>query len=172
MQKTNSVYGSQELHIEKLDILNAEGTSTRSFVTGETIRFQIRLNALQRVERFVAVVCIMARSGKVITQLFCKSEDVGIRGLEGETTLEAALSPMRIGEGEYMVSIGAYKQCDLSRMAEEAAYCVADRSLFFKVQQPFGIRKALGEMLQPCDWRCGEEHCRFDGTTIHSEDTL
>ncbi|HJA24796.1 MAG TPA: ABC transporter ATP-binding protein [Candidatus Fournierella merdigallinarum] len=172
MQKTNSVYGSQELHIEKLDILNAEGTSTRSFVTGETIRFQIRLNALQRVERFVAVVCIMARSGKVITQLFCKSEDVGIRGLEGETTLEALLSPMRIGEGEYMVSIGIFKQCNMSRLAEEPSFCVADRSLFFKVQQPFGVRKSLGEMLHACTWACGNTHWQFDGTTFKSEDTL
>ena len=171
MRKTNSVYGSQELRIENLDILNSEGTSCRSFVTGESLNFQIDLNAVQLVQHFVAVVCIMARSGKVITQLFCKSEDLGIQMLQGATTLKATLSPMRIGEGEYMVSIGLFKECDVSRAAEEPSYCVADRALFSKVQQPFGVRKALGGMLQECEWGCGDIHCRFDGTTLTSKET-
>ena len=173
MQKTNSVYGSQELRIEHQDILDASGKSTRFFVTGGTLRFQIQLTAVQAtVERFVIVVCIMTRSGKVVTQLFCRSEDLGVTRVKDSLTIEAHLSPLRLGEGEYMASIGVFKECHMSCAAEEPSYCVADRSLFFKVEQPFGINKALGMTLLPCDWTCGGAHHTFDGTTLRGEGLL
>lgn len=174
MQQTNSVYGSQELRIESQDIVNEDGTSTRCFSTGETMRFQIHLTAHTRVEQFIAVVCIMTRGGKTVTQLFCKSEDLGIPYLEEHSsiTVEACLAPLRIGEGDYMASIGIFKQCNLSRVAEEPSFCVSDRSLFFKIEQPFGVKKDLGMMLHECDWACGDHHHVFDGATLESEDTL
>ena len=174
MQQTNSVYGSQELRIETQDILNAEGRSTRCFTTGSTMRFRIQLAARRTVNSFVAVVCVMTRGGKPVTQLFCKSEDLGITEIpeNSSVTVEARLSPLRIGEGEYMASIGIFKQCHLSRAAEEPSYCVSDRSLFFKVEQPFGVKKGLGLLLHPCDWVCADTHHMFDGTTLKSEDTL
>lgn len=170
MKKSNSVYGSQELVIKKLDIVNAEGKSSRNFETGESLRFQIHLKANQSVSAFVVVVCIMTRTGKVATQVFCNSKDIGITSLEGEGMIEACFSPLRIGEGEYMVSIGVFKQCDMSRNAEEPSYCVADRSLFFKVEQPFGIRKSLGSVLHTCDWKCGKASHQFDGAMLKKED--
>ena len=174
MQQTNSVYGSQELLIEAQDILDGNGRSTRCFTTGSAMRFCIQLSARKAVDSFVAVVCVMTRGGKPVTQLFCKSEDLGITGIpeNGRVTVEARLSPLRIGEGEYMASIGIFKQCHLSRAAEEPSYCVSDRSLFFKIEQPFGVKKGLGQMLHACDWVCGETHHTFDGTTLKSEDTL
>ena len=138
------------------------------------MRFCIQLSARKAVDSFVAVVCVMTRGGKPVTQLFCKSEDLGITGIpeNGRVTVEARLSPLRIGEGEYMASIGIFKQCHLSRAAEEPSYCVSDRSLFFKIEQPFGVKKGLGQMLHACDWVCGDTHHTFDGTTLKSEDTL
>ncbi|MFR3920615.1 MAG: Wzt carbohydrate-binding domain-containing protein [Dysosmobacter welbionis] len=145
MQQTNSVYGSQELRIEAQDILDGTGKSVRCFTTGDTLRFQIQLAAHKAVRHFVAVVCIMTRSGKTVTQLFCTSEDLGISSIpeNGHVTIGAELSPLRIGEGEYMVSIGIFKQCTMSKAAEEPSYCVSDRALFFKVEQPFGVKKGL-----------------------------
>lgn len=170
MKKSNSVYGSQEMVIEKLDIQNASGKSSRSFITGESLRFQIYLKANQRIPSFVLVVCIMTRSGKVAAQVFCKSEDIGIADLEGEGMIEACFSPLRIGEGEYMASVGVFKQCDMARNAEEPSYCVADRSLFFKVEQPFGIRKSLGSVLHACDWKYNTASYLFDGAMLKKED--
>ena len=160
MQQTNSVYGSQELRIEAQDILDGTGKSVRCFTTGDTLRFQIQLAAHKAVRHFVAVVCIMTRSGKTVTQLFCTSEDLGISSIpeNGHVTIGAELSPLRIGEGEYMVSIGIFKQCTMSKAAEEPSYCVSDRALFFKVEQPFGVKKGLGDLLHPCNWSCGAVH--------------
>ena len=114
----------------------------------------------------------MTRSGKTVTQLFCTSEDLGISSIpeNGHVTIGAELSPLRIGEGEYMVSIGIFKQCTMSKAAEEPSYCVSDRALFFKVEQPFGVKKGLGDLLHPCDWSCGAVHHVFDGTALKSEE--
>ena len=49
---------------------------------------------------------------------------------------------------------------------------MSDRSLFFKIEQPFGVKKDLGMMLHECDWACGDHHHVFDGATLESEDTL
>lgn len=167
--KTNSAYGSLKVVIQHMDILNAAGKSVRVFTTGEALRFQIEIAARERVDSFVAVICVMTRSGKTVTQLFCDSEKLGIVSFEGETVIEACLSPLRIGEGEYMVSIGLFCSCNMSIAAEEPSYFVADRALFFKVEQPFGFRKGLGNFLHICDWSCGAVHCLFDGTNLTNE---
>ena len=164
LKKTNSLYGSLKMVIDNLDIFDGRGKSSRVFITGDTLRFQIRAHTVQPVLSFVAVVCVMTRDGKVATQVFCPSESIGIEALNGEIVLDACLCPLRLGAGEYMVSIGIFDQCDMSRFAEESAYCVADRALFFKVEQPFGIRKSMGMMLHTCDWSCGQVHYVFDGT--------
>lgn len=166
LKATNSVYGTQQLVIEHMDILNAEGKSSRAFFTGDELRFQIQAKANSPLPSFVAVVCIMTRDGKPVTQSFCRSEALGFDGVNGAFTLEASFSPLRLGEGEYMVSIGFFETCDMSRFAEEKSYCVADRALFFKVEQPFGVRKYLGSFLHDCQWSSGETQFRFDGVEL------
>lgn len=89
-----------------------------------------------------------------------------MRNSKGTVTIEACLSPLRIGAGDYMASIGVFKSCDMSRNAEEESYVVADRALFFKVEQPLLVRKALGDLLHPCKWRYNNESFLFDGTKL------
>lgn len=168
LRKSNSIYGSDEgiVDIKNLDIIDASDRSARVFFTGASMRFRIQLNLHQPIESFVAVVCIMSTSGKTVTQAFCKSEDLGMRNPKGTVTIEACLSPLRIGAGDYMASIGVFKSCDMSRNAEEESYVVADRALFFKVEQPLLVRKALGDLLHPCKWRYNNESFLFDGTKL------
>jgi len=168
LQKTNSVYGTQQLVIEKMDILNADGESSRVFVTGDAARFRIHIGVRRPVSSFIGVVCIMTRDGKAVTQVFCRSEELGIDKVDRPIVLDASFAPLRLGEGDYMVSVGLFQTCDFSRAAEEKSYCVADRALFFKVQQPFGIRKYLGTFLHACEWSAGEETSRFDGVDLKS----
>lgn len=170
LKKTNSLYGSLKMVIDNLDILDGRGKSSRVFTTGDTLCFQIKVRAVQPVLSFVAVVCVMTREGKVVTQVFCPSESIGIKAPNGQITIGACLSPLRLGAGEYMASIGIFDQCDMSRFEEESAYCVADRALFFKVEQPFGIRKSMGMLLHACDWSCGQAHYVFDGTVYKSKE--
>ena len=68
-----------------------------------------------------------------------------------------------------MVSIGFFETCDFSRAAEEKSYCVADRALFFKVEQPFGVRKYLGSFLHDCQWSSEGAQHRFDGVELRAE---
>ncbi len=168
LQKNNSVYGSGEsrIGIEKLDILDEDGKSVRTFLTGGTMRFHIRLLLREATESFFLVVCIMNLNGKPVTQVFCKSEDLDVSNQIGGITIEACLSPVRLGAGDYMASVGIYKTCSMSRYEEEEAYIVVDRALFFKVEQPFMIRKSLGSVLHVCEWRWGEKTYVFDGTNL------
>ncbi len=168
LRKSNSIYGSDEgiVNIKNLDIFDADGRSIRCFFTGGTICFQIQLFLRRAIESFVVVVCIMSTSGKTVTQAFCRSEDLGIIQQEGDVTIKACLSPLRIGAGDYMASIGVFKSCDMSRNAEEESYVVADRALFFKVEQPMLVRKTLGDLLHTCEWRFKDVSVIFDGTTL------
>lgn len=169
LKATNSVYGTQQLVIEHMDILNAENKSARVFFTGDELRFRIEVRVNKPLPSFVGVVCIMTRDGKAVTQSFCRSGELGFDGVDKSFTLEASFSPLRLGEGEYMVSIGFFETCDFSRAAEEKSYCVADRALFFKVEQPFGVRKYLGSFLHDCQWSSGEAQYRFDGVDLKAE---
>ena len=168
LKETNSLYGSQELIIEKMDILDTNGESCRVFTTGSNVCFRIEIGVAKRIPSFVGVVCIMTRDGKAVSQVFCRTEDLGLKEIAASMTLNASFSPLRLGEGDYMVSVGLFKTCDFSRVSEEKAYCVADRALFFKVRQPFGVRKYLGAYLQACEWSSGQAHNRFDGVEMKS----
>ncbi|MCI8442143.1 MAG: ABC transporter ATP-binding protein [Provencibacterium sp.] len=166
MLETDSIYGSQDLIITQVDLLDAQGKSRRVFTLGEELVFVIQLCPRAVIPRFTLVVDIMTRAGKVVGQSFCESEELGLRGVSQAFSVSAEFSPLRFGEDEYMVSIGVFKECDYTTQAENESYCVADRAIFFSVKQPPEIKKSMGSFAHPCRWRCGERTYLFDAAGL------
>ncbi|CAM4219266.1 hypothetical protein TAEQ797_00045 [Taylorella equigenitalis] len=58
------------------------------------------------------------------------------------------LDKIRIGRGEYLISVGVFHDVDLSNPVEQKTYCLHDRKYKFKIEQPFGINMDLGLVSQ------------------------
>ncbi|AQS60359.1 ABC transporter ATP-binding protein [Desulforamulus ferrireducens] len=163
-KENNSIYGTQEVIVKSVDILDKNNTSKRLFFIGEDLRFKIDLYAKEKIRFFVLVISILSTEGKPIGQVYCKSSDLGINEIVGSETIYAAYQPLRIGSGEYMVSIGVFKHYDLNVERENESYCVVDRAVFFKVTQPESIKKGLGAFAHSCTWQYKDIYLTYDPT--------
>lgn len=166
MMKENSIYGTQELIIKNIDISDGRNMSKRVFVMGESMTFKMVLSPKGIIPRFTLVVDIMTRAGKVVSQVFCESEALGLDNLNRDVEISATYDPVRLGEDEYMVSIGVFKYCDYASENENEAYCVADRAVFFNIKQPDRIKKSMGAFAHPCIWTHGTNSATFDAVKL------
>lgn len=166
MMKENSIYGTQELIIKNIDICDKRNMSKRVFTMGESMSFKMTLSPNGEIPRFTMVVDIMTRAGKVVNQVFCESESLGLNNMSQEVEICATYDPIRLGEDEYMVSIGAFKYCDYASENENESYCVADRAVFFNVKQPERIKKSMGAFAHACTWSCSTKSVTFDAVKL------
>ena len=162
-----SIYGSQELRITDVHLRGAQGREQRSFETGGLMQFHMRLQALQPIASFVVVLCIYQRDGRPGTQLFATSEQLGLHNLHGETEIMMQINPLRLGEGEYMVSVACFKEYTLTTARENDAYMVLDRAILFNVSQPYGMAKSIGGFAQPVTWRVADHCYDYDPALAH-----
>ena len=163
MREDNSIYGTEEMTVDSMDLFDASGKSRRVFFAGESMRFEINVTAHQPIREFCAVLCIMTTTGHVVSQFFCPSDRLGLSPVEGSHTISVELGPMRFGPEEYMVSVGLFKTCNFASENEEPSYCVADRALMFHVKKPEQFNKSLGAFITPCVWESGAHRAVFDG---------
>jgi homopolymeric O-antigen transport system ATP-binding protein len=163
--QSNSVYGSGELIVQSIDILNNAGESARVFEVGDSLTFRLELKAFVPVEEFVAVICIYFADTRAASQVFCPSARLGLQGFLGRTFIEVEFDPLRLGADEYIASIGLFKSCDPTTAREEPSYCVIDRAVNFKVYQPEGMAKSLGSFAHTVTWKAGRYRHVYDGAS-------
>ena len=130
------------------------------------MQFKITLSPQTPIDRFTIVIDIMTRTGKVISQVFCESEDLEIVDINSDLEIRASYNPIRFGEDEYMVSIGVFKYCNYASESENEAYCVVDRAVFFKIQQKEQIKKSMGAFAHPCIWSYRDKQRVFDAVKL------
>ncbi|SFD26383.1 ABC transporter ATP-binding protein [Clostridium uliginosum] len=170
MKNDNSIYGSEEIIIEFVDIFDENGKSKRVFTMGEEMTFCLNMKKTGNVERFTVVIDILTKTGKVISQVFCESEDLEIKNIQNKFIIKAKYAPIRLGEDEYMVSIGIFKNCDYTSELENESYCVVDRTVFFNVKQPDNVKKSLGAFAHECQWSYGGNEVIFDAANLRGCD--
>lgn len=157
-----SIYGTKEIIVEYVDLLDADKKSKRVFFVGETLEFKISLISNKKVSKFFVVASILTVDGRPASQAFCDSSKLGLVDFEGEAVITLQYSPLRFGPGEYIVSLGLFKEYDLSTERENESYCVVDRAVFFKVVQPESIKKVLGAFSHSVIWQCGDKKNLYD----------
>ncbi len=163
---SNSIYGNQQMIIESVDVVDLYNESKRVFAMGETMKFTINISPKEKIDNFTLVVNILTNTGKCAAQVFCKSEDLNLNDIDKDFIVNANFSPLRLGEGEYMVSVGIFKYCDLNDEAENEAYCIVDRAVFINVKQKETIKKCMGNFAHECKWEYGEKYFYFDATKL------
>jgi lipopolysaccharide transport system ATP-binding protein len=166
-QESNSIYGTQEVVVKSVDLLLDAEKSSRVFELGNTMNMRIELESKTLIKHFVLVVCIYFRDTRAATQLFCTSDKLGLKSLLGREVVDVIFEPLRLGEGEYVASIGVFKKCDFSSAAENEAYCVVDRAVMFKVYQPSGMAKSLGSFAHQVRWITGSSAVDYDPAIEH-----
>lgn len=141
-----SLYGTQEIIVDSYDIVDKYGKSSRTFIMGDQWLFNIKAHKKYGsiVDRFDFILCILKSDGTCATQTFISSEELGISQDEVEFSIQAKLDPLRLGAGEYMLSIGFFKKCNFYSDAEDEAFLVIDRSIPFKIFQSDKMYKSLG----------------------------
>lgn len=161
--KSNSIYGSLELIINNIDILDSKNQSRRVFFIGEKMVFRFEIESkTETISKFVLCASILTSTGKPVGQVICDSEELGLNNFKGRKTIKLQFNPCRFGQDEYMVSFGVFKEYDLNTEKENEAYCVVDRAVFFKVLQPENMKKGIGAFAHSCTWIQGENYVHYD----------
>ncbi|MFN7097719.1 MAG: hypothetical protein ACK4PR_09215, partial [Gammaproteobacteria bacterium] len=74
----------------------------------------------------------------------------------------------RLGAGEYIVSVGLFKEMNMLSSMENQSYCVLDRAVCFKVTQGDEIYKNLGNFAHPVMWSQKETNWHYDPLDIET----
>ncbi len=161
----NSIYGSLELAINNVDILDGNNKSRRVFYTGEKMVFRFDIESkVQIINDFVICASILTSTGKPAGQVICGSSELGLGYFKGRKEVELLFDPCRFGQDEYMVSLGIFKEYDLTTEKENDSYCVVDRAIFFKVLQPENMKKGIGAFAHSCTWKHGDNFVVYDAS--------
>lgn len=157
-----SIYGSGELKLVDVMLSGIGGHDKRIFETGENVRFDMTLESTAVIPSFTLVLCVYLRDGRPGMQVHVSSRDLGLDDFSGTMQVSVLLGPLRLGAGEYMVSLAAFKSYNLTTPREDPAYMVLDRAFFFNVVQPHRMQKSIGGFAQPVIWSAGGLEYHYD----------
>lgn len=170
LKAENSIYGDGKIRLERVDLVDETGESSRVFTALHEMTFKMEIKMTQQIKSFVLTIAIMTTDGKAITQVFCPSDKLEIDFKENTIEMDACFSPLKIGEGEYMASVGLYKKCVLTNQAEDESYCVVDRAVFFKIVQPECMQKKLGMVIHDCSFRHNDVQWTYNPVEEHGKE--
>lgn len=97
-------WGSGEVRVECVDLLDASGTAVQVARTAEPAAFRIRLTSDARVERPEVVLSIHDQSGVLVSEVSTRSRGLVIDAVEGERTLTLGVERLPLAEGTYELS--------------------------------------------------------------------
>jgi len=147
-QQENDIYGSGELIITKFKILDENQEEKYIFTLNEKLIFRLYYQTFEEIIKPVFVVAIYKTDGTIITQLIDKERNFTLDKLYQKGFVDFKIDSLKIGRGEYLISIAVFHDMDLTNPIEQEVYCLHDRKYKFKIEQPFGINMDLGLIYQ------------------------
>lgn len=147
-EEKDDIYGTGELIITKFKILDENQEEKYIFTLNEKLIFRLHYQTFKEIYKPVFVVAIYKPDGTTITQLIDKEKNSNIDKLDSKGFVDFKIKNLKIGQGEYLVSIAVFHDIDLTDSIEQVAYCLHDRRYRFKVEQPFGLNVNLGLIYQ------------------------
>ncbi|MVT28176.1 hypothetical protein GO496_04535 [Acidovorax citrulli] len=100
-------YGDGGLSIEAVDFHDAALASRLTYEFGEALHVTVQWRSSRAMQRVACVICIYGMDGRCISQVVSPQFSTDNRKTAGE--LSASFSPVMIGAGEYVVSVGFLK---------------------------------------------------------------
>ncbi len=146
------VYGSGEIKIVAFEILDSSLKARNVFTIGEHLIFRITFERVSDEDIIdpVAVVAIYDLEGRCVAQFISAERGVRLGKLPERGSIYIHLPYLRLGAGEYVISVALFKELNLFDPKEPPAYCLHDRKYRMKIVQPVGINLNLGLVYHEC----------------------
>jgi ABC-type polysaccharide/polyol phosphate transport system ATPase subunit len=103
-------WGSREVEIQQVRLLDAGGRERHVFVPGETLTLALSVRAASPVGDFVFGIGLFAADGTCVYGTNTDIEDFTPRRLQGESEVRLTLEGLRLVEGTYLVDLAAHKR--------------------------------------------------------------
>jgi len=155
---TTDIYGTGELIITKFSFLDENLEEKFIFTVDESIIFRVNYKCFEEIYNPVFVVEIYKPDGTTITQLIDKQRGFGIDKIFNNSFVDFKIDNLKIGKGEYLVSVAVFHDIDLTNPIEQKTYCLHDRKYKFKIEQPYGLNMDLGMIYQDFEVKYGSEY--------------
>lgn len=153
VQAVRDTYGSGEIELTGVDLLDGTGRERVVFVPGDALAVRLRYRVRAVVEDPVFVLAIYGLDGTVISQVISSRDGVRFGALEGEGHVEIRFEPLLIGRGRYVVSAGIFPAVNWLDVNAHEPYSIHDRRYELKVEQPVDCAIELGVVHHPVEWR-------------------
>jgi ABC-type polysaccharide/polyol phosphate transport system ATPase subunit len=102
-------WGSREVEIVKLRLLDTSGKERHVYAPGESVRVVLSVRARQPLEDFVFGVGLFTADGTSVYGTNTDLEGFEGRRLEGEAEIALILEDLRLVEGTYLLDVAAHK---------------------------------------------------------------
>ena len=103
-------WGTREVEIRSVRLLDAREDERHVFVPGETLTLALSVHAARPVNDFVFGIGLFAADGTCVYGTNTELEDWKPRCLEGEGEVRLSLEGLRLVEGTYLVDLAAHKR--------------------------------------------------------------
>ena len=142
-------YGTQEVRIERFEIIGSEGQPTHLLTSNEPASIRLYYVSRAAYDDLVAVVTVTRVDGVVVCGLVSDEQGLPTLDLQGHGCLEIKLDPVLLGPGEYYLSPHIYRDHPLPRRDDVMDY--HDR--LYRVRVVRRGRDYDVAMEQPARWR-------------------
>ena len=143
-------YGSDPRAITAVQFTGADQDPRYVFETGEALDVHIDWGFQERnlPTAPVFVVCIYGLDGRCAAQVWSST----LPSCPTQGSIRARLEPLRVGRGDYLVSVGIFDGLSDDDPSAGDPVCVLDRSFKIKVISAPGHRIERGMTLQDVSW--------------------
>ena len=146
IRDSDNRWGSGEVEITDVKLLDAQGRERRAFKTGERMVVRLRYHAHTKVKRPVFGIAIYGSDGVQINGPNTKLSDYTVESVEGAGEIDYIVDMLPLLEGTYELSAVVYDQECLH------AYDHQHRMHSFIVQRG-AVKERYGVIYIPCQWR-------------------
>jgi lipopolysaccharide transport system ATP-binding protein len=103
-----SRWGSGEIEVVGVDLLDGSGARVSSAETGAALTIRVRYHAHQRVDRPVVGIAITTADGVVVTGPNTRLSDYPISAFEGQGSVDYDIDGLPLLPGEYLITAAIY----------------------------------------------------------------
>ncbi len=139
-------WGSGEVEITDLKLLDAQGRERRAFKTGESMVVRLKYHAHTEIKQPVFGIAIYGKGGVHINGPNTEFSDYTVESVEGAGEIDYIVDMLPLLEGTYELSAAVYDQDGLH------AYDHQHRMHSFMVQRGT-VKERYGMIYIPCEWR-------------------
>jgi lipopolysaccharide transport system ATP-binding protein len=137
--------------IRKVEIRDAAGESKRVFSMGSDISVEVEFEAFREVNDPVFAITFHRIDGIQMDHQNTRLLGERVGKVSGKGTAKFSFSPLRLGPGEYLITLAILKYLDLDNWADQPpSYDRHDRRYTISIFSTVAGGKNLGAVLQDC----------------------